>query len=73
MKIKLVLDDWQRNGKSLANTTASVFLSTGDFPAGCTFNGTIKLTVDQRLELLASIAAGYRPVFWIDIDREGGG
>lgn len=72
MKIKLILEDWQKNGKLLSNTNDGVFLSMGDFHAGCTFEGNIELTVDQRLELIGAIAAGYRPVFWVDIDREGG-
>ena len=46
-------------------------VSMGDFHAGCTFDGNIELTVSQRLELLAAIAAGYRPVFSVDIDRSG--
>lgn len=71
MKIKLVFDDWHRNGKSLANTTEAISLSTADFHSGCTFMANIVLTVDQRLELLAALAAGYTPMFWIDIDREG--
>lgn len=66
MKIKLVFDDWQRNGKSVGNKIENLF----NFLPGCTFNGNIVLTKEQRLELLAAISAGYTPMFWIDIDRE---
>lgn len=70
MKIKLILEDWQRNGKSIANTTECNMPFLNAFHSGCTFDGNIVLTKEQRLELLAAIAAGYTPVFWIDIDME---
>lgn len=70
MKIKLVFDEWQRNGETVGNTSKTIHLTEGDFHSGCTFDGNIVLTKDQRLELLAALAAGYTPIFWIDIDRE---
>ena len=70
MKIKLILDDWRKNGDAV-NPINECDLFDGDFHSGGTFDGSIELTVDQRLELLAAIAAGCRPVFWVDIDREG--
>lgn len=71
MRIKLVFDNWQRNGESVGNTSETIHLTEGDFHSGSTFMANIILTLDQRLELLAALAAGYTPVFWIDIDREG--
>ena len=71
MKIKLILDDFRKGGDPV-NPINDSNLFDGSFHTGSTFIGNIELTIGQRLELIALIAAGYRPVFSVDIDREGG-
>ena len=69
MKIKLILDNWQKNGDAV-NPINDSNLFDGSFRTGSKFTGNICLTIGQRLELIAAIAAGYRPVFSVDIDRD---
>jgi len=63
MKIKLVFDDWKRQGKSVYETMKGVQLSCGDFHSGTTFNGTIELDQEQHAELRIALRAGYTPSF----------
>ena len=65
MRIKLVFNDWQKNGKSIYNTEAGVHLSMGDFHSGSVFDGEIVVSADQKLELEKAMEAGYQPVFWV--------
>jgi len=65
MKIKLVFEDWQKNGESVYSTANGIDLTLGDFHSGTTFNGEIELTKDQEEELNDAMAKGYYPVFWV--------
>ncbi len=64
MKIKLVLEDWQKNGVSIYRTCKGRKLTAGDFHSGSAFDSTIDLTIEQEEELNAAMAKGYNPVFW---------
>lgn len=63
MKVKLVFDDWTKDGESVYNTKLGIELSMGDFHSGSTFNAEIKLNKEQRSEIEKSIAAGFHPTF----------
>ncbi len=65
MKIKLVFDDWLEEGKTIYHTLKGVDLAMSDFHGGSTFQGTIKLNIDQEKELQDALKKGYRPVFWV--------
>lgn len=65
MKIKLVFDDWRKEGKSIYNTSKGAELSNHDFHAGATFEGNIQLDAWEEKELREALEKGYRPVFWI--------
>ena len=65
MKIKLVFNDWQKDGGSIYNTEEGINLSMGDFHSGSTFDGEIIVNADQKLELEKAMEAGYQPTFWM--------
>lgn len=63
--IKLVFDDWKKNGKSIYSTQKGVDLSAGDFHSGTTFKGEIHLNPEQEKEFKKALKQGYQPAFWI--------
>lgn len=63
MKLRLAFQDWQRNGKSVYNTSEGIELSMGMFHSGTIFEATIKLDEDEAVDLLEYLAEGYEPVF----------
>jgi hypothetical protein len=65
MKIKLVFDDWQKEGKSIYSTEKGVELSMCNFHAGTTFDGEINLNKEQEEELKAALRKNYQPIFWM--------
>lgn len=65
MKIKLVFDDWRREGRSLYRSLEMTELTKYDFHAGATFEGNIQLDVCQEDELREALEKGYQPVFWV--------
>lgn len=65
MKIKLVFDDWRKEGKSIYKTFQGASLSCHDFHPGSTFEGEIKLDKENEEELRDSLKKGYQPVFWV--------
>ena len=67
MKIKLVFNDWQKDGESIYNTEKGIDLSMGDFHSGSVFNGEIVVNAAQKLELEKAMKAGYQPVFWMSL------
>ena len=68
MRIKLVFDDWQNQGKSIYCTPKGVELSENEFHSGSTWSGEIELTPDQEKELERAIKAGFQPAFWVTQD-----
>lgn len=63
MKIKLIFCDWQdEEFNSLYNTMADNRLSMTAFYSGTTFDGEIKLNIEQESKLKKHIRLGYRPV-----------
>lgn len=68
MRIKLVFDDWQKQGKSIYCTPKGVELSENEFHSGSTWDGEIDLTIEQEKELEAAIKARFQPVFWVTQD-----
>lgn len=67
MKIKLIFDDWRKEGRSVYSVEECLKLSSGDFHSGTTFIGKIHLDKSQEEELKMAIEDGYNPVFWITI------
>lgn len=65
MKIKLVFEDWQKNGVSIYHTGKGRKLTAGDFHSGSAFDGEIRLTEEQEEELDNAMANGNNPVFWV--------
>ncbi len=65
LKIKLVFDDWRKQGESVYSTEEGFELSWGDFHSGTTFDGNIALDSEQSIELEKAIKDGYTPVFWV--------
>lgn len=64
MKIKPIFYDWQdEEFNSLYNTFEGSRLSVADFHSGTTFDGEIKLDIEQESELKEHIQDDYRPVF----------
>ena len=47
MKVRLVFQDWQRNGQSIYATEEGVRLAMGDFHSGSTFDATIEVDEEQ--------------------------
>lgn len=67
MQIKLIFDDWRKNGRSVYSVEECFKLSSGDFHSGTTFKDKIKLNKDKEEELCKVINDGYQPVFWITV------
>lgn len=64
MAVKLVFGDWLgKDHRSVYSTEEGVRLSTGQFHSGTTFEGTVRLDPDDRMELEEALASGYTPVF----------
>ena len=63
MKIKLVFEDWQKDGKSVYQTPEGIYLSLGNFHSGTTFDADIDLDAGDEKELQRAIDAGFVPVF----------
>lgn len=63
MRIKLVFDDWTKNGQSIYSTLDGIELSMRDFHSGTTFDGIIQLDIDQEDELRLALKQGYVPTF----------
>jgi hypothetical protein len=69
MRVKLVFDDWRdaATGRSVYTSMEGVALSMGDFHSGTVFDAEIELDSEQEQDLRASLAQGYRPVFWLGL------
>ncbi len=65
MKIKLIFEDWKKQGKSIRSNEEFIELSKHDFHGGATFEGAIHLDAWQEKELREAIEGGYQPVFWV--------
>ncbi len=65
MKIKLVFEDWRKDGKSIYNTEEGVKLSMGDFHSGTMFDGEINLSPEEEQELKEAIKEKHYPSFLI--------
>ena len=65
MKIKLVFQDWRKEGKSVYATPEGINLAMGAFHGGSTFDGEINLGNWEEKELRKAIEEGYQPVFWV--------
>ena len=65
MKVKLVCDGWEKEGKPVGPSDIRLRLTSGDFHSGTTFDAVIVLDAEQEDELKWAIAQGYRPVFWL--------
>ena len=64
MPVRLVFGDWLgKDHRSVYNTEEGVRLSMGQFHGGTTFEGTVRLDPDDRMELEEALASGYTPVF----------
>lgn len=70
MKIKLVFDDWQKDGKSVYNTEEAYELSLGNFHSGTTFKATIDLDKWEEKEIKEAIKSGYTPTFLVVEDND---
>ncbi len=65
MKIKLVFDDWRKEGKSVYHTSEGIALSNHGFHSGSTWDAAIHLDAWEEKELRKAIEEGYYPVFWV--------
>lgn len=63
--IKLVFEDWQKNGVSVYQTEEGASLSYGDFHGGTTFRGKIRLDKEELDELKKALEKGFTPIFRI--------
>ena len=63
MKIKLVFDDWRRDGKSVYQD--NIDLSLRDFHSGTMFDGELVLSDEDAEELKKHLEDGYTPVFYL--------
>ena len=70
MKIKLVFNDWRKEGKSIYCTQEGIDLSMHDFHSGSTFDGEIILDEQQERELKEALNKGYQPIFWVCKEKE---
>ena len=64
MKIKLVFDHWEHVGGKPVTGKERVNLSLGQFHSGTTFDGEIRLDVDDTEELEEALES-YVPVFLV--------
>ena len=64
MKIDLVFDDWQKDGKSVYQTRTGLCLRWGELHSGSTFRAEIALDHDTEQDLRDAILNGYTPVSW---------
>lgn len=65
MKIKLVFNDWMRDGQSVYNTRKGVDLSMGHFHSGTVFEAEIKLDDANEDDLRKALEEGYEPHFYV--------
>lgn len=65
--IRLVFDDWRKNGKSIYATEEGINLSLGVFHSGTTFIATINIDSDEAEELLIALKEGYQPIFMVTL------
>lgn len=65
MKIKLVFEDWQKDGESVYSSEDGIELSLGSFHSGTTFEGNINLEKNEAIELVNAMRKGYTPVFYL--------
>ena len=65
MKIRLVFDDWRKNGKSIYETEEGIELILGDFHSGSIFDGEINLDEGDSKELQKALDSGFTPVFYV--------
>jgi len=72
MKIKLVFDDWRKNGESVYQTEKGIDLSYGaaQFHSGTMFNAEIDLTEGDSKELQRALKQGYEPVFYVIEEKQ---
>jgi len=73
MKIKLVFEDWKKNGKSIYNTEEGIELSIRNFHSGTIFDGKINLSPDDEKELKEAMKNKNFPSFYLicpDITKE---
>ena len=69
MRINLVFWKWRRFLTTRVSGSEMLHLEAGVFHGGATFKGAIELDEEQELELRLSMANGYRPTFWMDVER----
>lgn len=62
LKVKLVCKDWTQYGNPLPRQQY-ILLSSHDFHAGSTFDGTIELDDKQVREIACAFEKGFTPVF----------
>lgn len=67
MNIKLIFEDWRKNGKSVYNTVEGLRLTKGSLHHGTTWGGTIDFDFDDEAEIKEALSKGYKPVFIIDM------
>lgn len=70
MRVALVFQDLEKNGKSVYSTQKGVHLSMGSFHSGSTFSADLDLDDGQKRELREILAEGFTPVFWMYIEEE---
>jgi predicted RNase H-like HicB family nuclease len=63
--LKMIFEDWRKDGKSVYQSAEGAPLSYGDFHSGSTFPGKIKLDQEEIDELKKAIAGGFEPNFRI--------
>jgi len=64
MAVRLVFSYWlDKDNRSVYSTEEGVRLSMGQFHSGTTFDGTVRLDPDDRMELEEALASGYTPAF----------
>lgn len=68
--VRLVFDDWQRDGASIYSSPEGVELSAGDFHSGTTFRATIEMGLDAAEELLQALRDGFTPTFYAILPKE---
>lgn len=71
IKVQLVFQDWQdSDGDSVYNTEDGVDLSMGDLHSGTVFEAAIKLDDDDLCRLSEAFEKGYRPVFYLHVQKK---
>ncbi|MCK4626293.1 MAG: hypothetical protein KAV00_13325 [Phycisphaerae bacterium] len=71
MEIKLIFQDWTREGSSIYEKEEGVKLSLGDFHSGTTFDAEVHLDIEQERELRLALATSAVPVFSVAAAGDG--